>query len=72
MGNITQTMPIGIYVKLGIVENVHIGVTCSPDEIKIYTRIFQEFRDVFAWSYEEIPNIDPSIVMHKIPTYPKA
>lgn len=24
---------------------------------------------MFAWSYEEIPGIDPSIVVHEIPTY---
>lgn len=52
MGNITQTMPIDIYVKPGIVEHVHIGLTCSPDDIKLYNHPFQEFQDVFAWSYE--------------------
>ncbi|MCY6488341.1 hypothetical protein, partial [Actinobacillus pleuropneumoniae] len=41
MGNITQMMPIDISIKPGVIENVHIGVTCSPDEIKIYTRLFQ-------------------------------
>jgi len=43
MGNITQTIPTDISVKPSIIENVHIGVTCSPDEIKLYTHIFQEF-----------------------------
>jgi hypothetical protein len=32
-------------------------------------KLFKEFRDVFAWSYEEIPGIDPKIVQHKIRTY---
>jgi hypothetical protein len=27
---------------------------------------------VFAWSYEEIPGIDPQIVQHKIRTYENA
>lgn len=72
MGNITQTMPIDISIKPGIVENIHIGVTCSPEEIQIYTNFFHEFYDVFAWSYEEMLGIDPSIVVHKIPTYPSA
>ena len=31
-----------------------------------------DLRDVFAWSYEEMPGIDPSIVVHEIPTYPGA
>ena len=40
MGNITQTMPIDISIQLGVIENVHIGVTCSPEEIKLYTHLF--------------------------------
>ena len=27
---------------------------------------------MFAWSYEEMPGIDPSIVVHEIKTYPDA
>jgi hypothetical protein len=72
MGNITQTLAIDISVKTGVVENIHIGVTCTPEEIQLYTDLFREFRDVFAWSYEEMPGIDPSIVEHEIPTYPGA
>lgn len=72
MGIITQMMPIDISVKLGIIENFHIAVPCSLDEIKFYTHPFQEFQDVFAWSYEKIPRIDPTIVVHKVPTYPNA
>jgi len=72
LGNITQMMPIDISINPGVVENVHIRVTCSLDEIKLYTRLFQEFCDLFMWSYEEMPGIDPSIVVHKILTYPHA
>jgi hypothetical protein len=28
--------------------------------------------DIFAWSYEEMPGIDPNIVIHEIKTYPEA
>lgn len=44
MGNITQTMPIDISVKPSVVKNVHIWVTCSPDEIKLCTHIFKSFK----------------------------
>jgi hypothetical protein len=44
----------------------------SPEEIQIYTDLFKEFRDVFSWSYEEMPGIDPKIVEHEITTYPDA
>lgn len=72
MGNITQTQPIDISVKLGIVEHIHVGVTCTPEEIQLYTDLFCKFHDVFSLSYEEMPGIDPSIVVHEIPTYPGA
>ena len=72
LSKITQTTPIDISIKPGIVENIHVGVTCSPDEIRVYADIFCEFRDVFTWSCEEMPGIDPSIVVDEIPTYPGA
>jgi hypothetical protein len=72
METITETIPINISRNPGIVENVFVRADCSPEEIQIYTDIFKEFRDVFAWSYEEIPGIDPKIVEHEITTYPDA
>ena len=66
MANISATIPINISVNPDVVENIHIGANCSPEEIAIYIALFKEFFDVFSWSYEEIPGIDPSIVEHKI------
>jgi hypothetical protein len=72
LSNISPTMPIDISVKPGIVENVHIGASCSPAEIITYTSLFKEFWDIFAWSYEEMLGIDPAIIVHEIKTYPRA
>lgn len=69
LGSISRTIPIDISVKLGIVGNIHIGASCTDYEIQIYKAPFQEFSDVFAWSYEEMPAIDPAIVVHEIKTY---
>jgi hypothetical protein len=68
--NIFPTIPLDISIKLGVVENVHIGASCSTDAIVAYKSLFQEFCDIFAWSYEEMSRIDPDIVVHKIKTYP--
>jgi len=70
LGNISTTIPIDISVKLGITENIHIGYSYSLEEIQTYKSLFQEFRDICAWSYEEMPGIDLSIVIHEIKTYP--
>ena len=48
MENISATIPINISAKPNVVENVHIGVNCSPEEIAIYTALFKEFCDVFS------------------------
>jgi hypothetical protein len=72
MVTIAETIPINISRNLGILENAFVGADCSPEEIQIYTDLFKEFRDIFAWSYEEMPGIDPKIVEHEITTYPDA
>jgi hypothetical protein len=73
METITKMIPIDISRTPSIMENVFIMVEyCSPEEIQIYTDLFKEFCDVFAWSYEEMPGIDPRIVEHEITTYPDA
>jgi hypothetical protein len=59
MERIDTTIPIDISKTSGIVENVFVRVDFSPEEIRTYTKLFREFRDVFSWSYEEIPGIDP-------------
>ena len=45
---------------------------CSHAEILEYTELFKEFRDIFSWSYDEMPGIDPRIVELEIKTYPNA
>jgi hypothetical protein len=48
METIAATISINISRNLGIMENVFVGVDCSPEEIQIYTDLFKEFCDVFA------------------------
>jgi hypothetical protein len=70
LGNISSTIIIDISIKEGVMENINLSANCSPEEVVSYTTLFKEFCDVFAWSYEEMPGIDPSIVVHEIKTYP--
>ena len=70
LSNIEETISIDISTKPGIVENIHVSVSCSPSELDSYRSLFHEFHDVFAWSYEEMPSIDTSIVEHTINMYP--
>jgi hypothetical protein len=70
MTTIAKSIPIDISRTSGIMQIVFVGVDCSPEEIQIYTDLFKEFCDVFAWYYEEMLGIDPRIVEHEIMTYP--
>lgn len=72
MSVISKTVSINISRNPNVIENVSIRAECSPEEIQIYTNLFKEFWDVFAWSYEEMVGIDPSIVQHEIKMYENA
>ena len=41
LGNISRTIPIDISVKPRIVENIHMGASCTKDEIQTYKALFQ-------------------------------
>jgi hypothetical protein len=70
MANISPTIKIDISIKSGVIEEITIGTACSPEEITAYKALFQEYRDIFSWSYTEMPGLDPSIVEHHIDTWP--
>jgi hypothetical protein len=70
LSNISPTIPLYISIKPRVDENVHIGASCSTDKVVTYKSLFQEFRDIFTWSYDEMLGIDPDIVVHEIKTYP--
>jgi len=64
------------------IELVNLGTEDNKREIKVGAaleegvkkRIFQllrEYADIFAWSYEDMPGLDPHIVEHRIPTRPE-
>jgi hypothetical protein len=38
---IAEIIPINISRTLGVVENVFVGVDCSPGEIQTYTNLFK-------------------------------
>ena len=70
MVNIFPTIKINISPNYEIVEETMLGASCSPEEVDAYKALFQEFHDIFAWSYTEMPDLDPSIMEHHIDTWP--
>ena len=70
MVNISPTIKIDISTNSEIIEEIMLGTSCSPEGVDAYTTLFQEFHDIFTWSYTEMPSLDPSIVEHHIDTWP--
>ena len=62
-------------VDLGTADQpreMRIGTTLSADERDSLLRLLRSYLDVFAWSYENKPGLDPSIVQHHLPLVPHA
>ena len=49
---------------------IQVGNTLTTSEKDALVTLLTEFKEVFAWSYEDMPEIDTDIVQHYIPTDP--
>jgi ribonuclease HI len=61
-------------VNLGTNENpqfINLGLGCSKQEKVAFIKLFKEFKDVFAWTYEDLKTFDPNIIQHVIPMKPQ-
>ncbi|KAG9453311.1 hypothetical protein H6P81_006215 [Aristolochia fimbriata] len=43
-----------------------LSASLSVTEEKDYMSLISEYKDVFAWSYTEMPGLDPTIAIHKL------
>ncbi|KAG9450039.1 hypothetical protein H6P81_010004 [Aristolochia fimbriata] len=43
-----------------------LSASLSVTEEKDYVYLLSEYKDVFAWSYTEMPGLDPTIAIHKL------
>ena len=53
-------------------RELKIGSSLSLNESSILINLLRSYLDVFAWSYEDMPGLDPSIVQHHLPIPPHA
>ena len=62
-------------VDFGMVDQpreLRIRSDLSTDERDGLIQLLKSYLDVFAWSYEDMPGLDPSIVQHRLPLLPHA
>lgn len=43
-------------------QNVNLGTCCTPTEKHAYIKLFQEYKDVFAWTYSDLKTFDTRIM----------
>ena len=53
-------------------REIRIGSSLSPDMRSGLIDLLRSYLDVFAWSYEDMPGLDPTIVQHHLPILPHA
>ena len=61
----TQPINLGTDDKPKIIQ---VGNTLTASEKDALVALLTEFKEVFAWSYEDMPGIDTDIIQHYIPT----
>ena len=44
-----------------------LGKCCSPSERSKFISLFRQYKDVFAWTYEDLKTYDTKIIQHVIP-----
>ena len=58
-----------VQINLGDEANpkpIFISDGLSPSEKKDLISLVQEYIDVFAWNYEDMPGLDPQVAMHRL------
>ncbi|XP_050939332.1 uncharacterized protein LOC127148938 [Cucumis melo] len=60
-------------VNLGTIEEPHptfISASLSSEEEGKYMSLLTEYKDIFAWSYKEMPGFDPKVAVHHLAIKP--
>ena len=56
-------------INLGTTEKpwpTFTSVLLTPEEEEGYLKLLVEYKDVFAWTYKEMPRLNPSIALHHL------
>ena len=64
MSLLYEAMNIGIEQNP---RNINLGKSCTPAERATFMKLLIEFKDVFAWTYEDFKTYDMKIIQHIIP-----
>ncbi|CAL2256249.1 unnamed protein product [Prunus armeniaca] len=50
---------------------IFVSALLNPSEEESYHKLLLEYKDVFAWTYKEIPCLDPKVAVHHLTVKPR-
>ena len=56
-------------LNLGIDEEprpIYVSSLLTPEEESKYFELLMEYKDMFAWTYKEMPGLDPIVAVHQL------
>ncbi|RDX72856.1 hypothetical protein CR513_47600, partial [Mucuna pruriens] len=53
-------------------REIRISKIIPSDSKKRLTKLLREYKDIFAWTYRDMPGLDTAIVEHRLPLIPNA
>ena len=61
---------INLSDNLDVSKSISISMSLSAEERKCLIDLLHEYKDVFAWDYDEMPGINPGLVAHSLNVEP--
>ena len=56
-------------LNLGIDEEprpIYVSLLLTPEEESKYFELLMEYKDMFTWTYKEMPGLDPTMAVHRL------
>ena len=47
-------------------RTVIISLNLNPEEESTLIQVLKEYKDTFAWTYEDMPGLDPALMEHRL------
>lgn len=57
-------------VSIEEVKEIKISINNNHEIKDPIIQLLFEYKDLFAWSYDDMPHLSADLVIHKLPTYP--
>ncbi|KAK4588085.1 hypothetical protein RGQ29_019181 [Quercus rubra] len=75
--SINPALEDGVQATVDELKEINLGTTkeprptfisalLTPEEEEGYLKLLVEYKDVFAWTYKEMPGLNPSIALHHL------